>query len=89
VAEEHRVAVHLPCCLTDGLHGGGSVFQLHRVRFLEADRATGLVRFSTQYSTDYSLVFAATVISFIPTVALYLIFQRQFVQGVNVGATKG
>lgn len=50
---------------------------------------TGLVRFSTQYSTDYSLVFAATVISFIPTVALYLVFQRQFIEGVNTGATKG
>lgn len=50
---------------------------------------TGLVRYSTQYATDYSLVFAATVISFIPTVVLYLIFQRQFIEGVNAGATKG
>jgi len=50
---------------------------------------TGLVRYSTQYATDYSLVFAATVISFIPTVALYLVFQRQFIEGVNTGATKG
>ncbi len=50
---------------------------------------TGLVRYSTQYATDYSLVFAATVISFIPTVALYLVFQRQFIEGVNAGATKG
>ncbi len=50
---------------------------------------TGLVRYSTQYATDYSLVFAATVISFIPTVVLYLIFQRQFIEGVNAGASKG
>lgn len=50
---------------------------------------TGLVRYATQYATDYSLVFAATVISFIPTVALYLVFQRQFIEGVNAGATKG
>lgn len=50
---------------------------------------TGLVRYSTQYATDYSLVFAATVISFIPTIVLYLIFQRQFIEGVNTGASKG
>ena len=49
----------------------------------------GLVNFSTQYVTDYSLVFAATVITFVPVVAVYLLFQRQFVEGISVGATKG
>lgn len=49
----------------------------------------GLVHFSGQYATDYSLIFAATVISFIPTIIIYLIFQRQFIEGVNVGASKG
>jgi len=50
---------------------------------------TGLVRYSTQYATDYSLVFAATVISFVPTILIYLFFQRQFIEGINVGASKG
>jgi ABC-type glycerol-3-phosphate transport system permease component len=49
----------------------------------------GLVNFSTQYVTDYSLVFAATVITFLPVIAVYLLFQRQFVEGISVGATKG
>lgn len=49
----------------------------------------GLVHFQGQYSTDYSLVFAATVISFIPVVVVYLLFQRQFIQGISVGAAKG
>lgn len=49
----------------------------------------GLVHFSGQYATDYSLVFAATVISFIPTALIYLFFQRQFIEGINVGASKG
>ncbi len=49
----------------------------------------GLVHFSGQYATDYSLVFAATVISFIPVVLVYLLFQRQFVEGINAGALKG
>lgn len=49
----------------------------------------GLVHFSGQYSTDYSLVFAATVISFVPVVVVYLTFQRQFIEGISVGASKG
>jgi ABC-type glycerol-3-phosphate transport system permease component len=34
-------------------------------------------------------LFAGIVISFIPTLLLYVIFQRQFVRGITVGAVRG
>ena len=42
-----------------------------------------------QYSTNWSLLCAAVVISVIPVVVLYLILQRRFVAGLTVGALRG
>jgi ABC-type glycerol-3-phosphate transport system permease component len=42
-----------------------------------------------QYSTNWSLLCAAVVISVIPVVVLYLILQRRFVTGLTVGALRG
>jgi raffinose/stachyose/melibiose transport system permease protein len=39
--------------------------------------------------SEYRLLFAGIVISFIPTLLLYVIFQRQFVRGITVGAVRG
>jgi ABC-type glycerol-3-phosphate transport system permease component len=49
----------------------------------------GLVHFATRFSQDYSQVFAATVMSFVPVILVYLVFQRQFIEGVSVGARRG
>ncbi|MGQ9629254.1 MAG: carbohydrate ABC transporter permease [bacterium] len=49
----------------------------------------GIVHFQQEYLTDYRLVFAAIVISFTPVIVLYIIFQRQFIQGIAGGALKG
>jgi ABC-type glycerol-3-phosphate transport system permease component len=38
--------------------------------------------------TNYGRVFAASIISVIPTIILYAVFQRSFVQGITVGALK-
>ncbi|MBI1259330.1 MAG: ABC transporter permease subunit [Chloroflexi bacterium] len=39
--------------------------------------------------TDYGLVMAASTIAALPTILIFLAFQRYFVQGVTVGALKG
>lgn len=42
-----------------------------------------------QYSTNWSLLCAAVVISIIPVVVLYVVLQRRFVAGLTVGALRG
>lgn len=49
----------------------------------------GLVRFAGTYSTEHRLVFAGTVISFLPIVLLYIATQRRFTEGLTQGALKG
>jgi multiple sugar transport system permease protein len=39
--------------------------------------------------TDYGLVMAASTLAALPTIAMFLAFQRYFLQGVTVGAIKG
>lgn len=40
-------------------------------------------------ATQWGLVFAASLIAIIPVIAVFLIFQRYFVQGLTAGAIKG
>ena len=49
----------------------------------------GLMFFQGTYVSEYRLIFAGIVISFVPTLAMYLIFQRQFIRGITVGAVRG
>lgn len=42
-----------------------------------------------KYATDWSALFAALVIVLIPTMALYLIGQKQLMQGIGAGGIKG
>lgn len=49
----------------------------------------GVVRFQGTFSTLYNLIFATIVISCIPIIIIYIIFQKQFVQGIAGGALKG
>lgn len=45
--------------------------------------------FIGQYSTEYGLIMAASVVSLIPVVIVFLLFQRKFVQGVATSGLKG
>lgn len=45
--------------------------------------------FQGQNSTLWGLVFAASIIAVLPVVAIFLVFQRHFVQGLTSGAVKG
>jgi multiple sugar transport system permease protein len=44
--------------------------------------------FQGEHATHWELVFAASVIAIIPVIAIFALFQRQFVSGVTTGALK-
>jgi multiple sugar transport system permease protein len=48
-----------------------------------------LALFQGQNSTLWGLVFAAAMIAVIPVIAVFLVLQRYFVQGLTAGAIKG
>jgi multiple sugar transport system permease protein len=41
------------------------------------------------HSTDWGLVFSASLTAVVPTIVLFIMFQRYFVQGITTGALKG
>lgn len=45
--------------------------------------------FTTRYTTEVNLTCAAAVLLSVPVLILYVLFQRQFIQGVLSGALKG
>ena len=49
---------------------------------------TGLLTFSTRYSTNYQLLFAALTIVTIPMIIVYIIFNRKVIEGLTEGAVK-
>lgn len=51
--------------------------------------SVGLSMFNGRFSTDYGGLFAATTISIVPVLAVYLIFQKRFIEGVASSAVKG
>ncbi|MDR2193187.1 MAG: carbohydrate ABC transporter permease [Treponema sp.] len=49
----------------------------------------GLRSFISQYSSEYGLIMAASVIALLPVLAVFLSLQRYFVQGVATSGLKG
>lgn len=49
----------------------------------------GLKMFISQYSSDYGLIMAGSVLSLIPVLAVFLILQKYFVEGVASTGLKG
>jgi len=49
----------------------------------------GLRMFIQQYSANYSLIMAASLVSVIPVMILFLAFQRFFVEGIGTTGIKG
>lgn len=49
----------------------------------------GLRMFVQQYSADYALIMAASIVSLVPVIALFLAFQRFFIEGVASTGVKG
>ncbi|MBI1280606.1 MAG: ABC transporter permease subunit [Anaerolineaceae bacterium] len=48
----------------------------------------GLSEFAGQYKTDWTALLAALVLAMIPVLLLYIVFSRQFIQGLTRGALK-
>lgn len=46
-------------------------------------------QFQSVNGTQWGIVFAGTTLAVLPVILVFLIFQRQFVQGISVGAVKG
>ena len=49
----------------------------------------GLMAFQGQYAGQWAQLAAGIVIAVTPTVIFFLLFQRQFMRGISMGATKG
>ncbi len=49
----------------------------------------GLRMFIQQYSADYALIMAASLVSLVPVLALFLAFQRFFIEGIGTTGIKG
>ena len=45
--------------------------------------------FQSQHLTRWGLVFAASIISFIPVLLVFIIFQKQFIKGISTTGIKG
>jgi multiple sugar transport system permease protein len=50
--------------------------------------AAGLAKMQGQYSSDYPTMMAAAVLAVIPMIVIYLIFQKQFVEGIATSGGK-
>jgi multiple sugar transport system permease protein len=46
-------------------------------------------QFQSNNGTQWGIVFAGSTMAVLPVIAVFLIFQRQFIQGISVGALKG
>ncbi len=50
----------------------------------------GIMMFNDKYATNYGQIFAASTIALLPVIAIYMMFQKRFVQsGFNEGGIKG
>lgn len=51
--------------------------------------STSMLAFVSEYTTNWAGVCAAMVVQSIPVILIYLILQKQFVNGITAGAVKG
>ncbi|GAA3881316.1 carbohydrate ABC transporter permease [Leifsonia kafniensis] len=49
---------------------------------------TGLLAFSSRYVTDYGLLFSALSIITLPMIVIYIVFNKQIVEGITAGSLK-
>lgn len=49
----------------------------------------GLQAFNQQYNTDYSMLMAGSMIAILPILAIFIAFQRYFVQGISLTGIRG
>jgi multiple sugar transport system permease protein len=50
--------------------------------------SAALAKMQGQYSSDYPTMMAAAVLAIVPMVVIYVIFQKQFVEGIATSGGK-
>ncbi|MFC5650527.1 carbohydrate ABC transporter permease [Paenibacillus solisilvae] len=66
-------------------------FMLPLVLLVNNDKFTvalGLYSLNQEYSTQYGIVFGGTLISMVPSIIIYVLFQRHFISGMASGSVK-
>ena len=83
--------IFLTSSLLVGLNTWNEFFYANSFVQTDARRtvATRYLSFVGQYTSDWSKICTAGVITILPMVVLYLIFQRQFIEGMTAGSVKG
>jgi multiple sugar transport system permease protein len=51
--------------------------------------SAGISSMQGQFTTKYPILMAGSTLAMIPMLVLYLIFQRQFIEGIALTGTKG
>lgn len=51
--------------------------------------ALGIASLQAEMSTDYGLIMAGAALGSIPIIAIFILFQKYFTQGITMGAVKG
>ena len=72
--------------------GSWNVFMLPLVLIISPELqviSTAIAGFGGELSVNFGFIFAAAVISMIPSLVVYMLFQRSFTEGISMGATKG
>lgn len=49
----------------------------------------GIAKLQSEMSTDFGLIMAGAALAAVPIVAIFLLFQKYFTQGITMGAVKG
>jgi multiple sugar transport system permease protein len=49
----------------------------------------GVANLQGEFATDYGVIFAGATLAALPMIVFFFIFQRQFLEGVRMGAVKG
>ena len=52
------------------------------------NRGAGLAKMQGQYGSDYPSMMASAVLAVIPMIVIYIIFQKQFVEGIATSGGK-
>lgn len=88
------VPIIWPGFLTAGLVAGLGAWNefLFAVTFLHREEmkpvSTSLYAFVDRYSTDWGLTSAASVLMILPVIVIFLLLQRQFIEGLTQGGLK-
>ena len=49
----------------------------------------GIAKLQAENSTDFGLIMAGAALASVPILAVFLVFQKNFTQGISMGAVKG